>query len=107
VTAGELLALLEPVFAEMLSPRERKGMHVWVERIDDAEPVLPIGSDERVDDRRAWVKWRIRGEDGGSGSLRPEEGPTEMLRAVQSDLQDFIAESKFAWGELRGPRDLA
>ena len=107
MTAAELLALLEPVFAEMLSPRERKGMQVWVEHVDNSAPVMPLDPDARVDERLTWVRWWICDEDGGSGSLRTDEGPAGMVRGVQSDLQDFIAESEFAWGELRGPRDLS
>lgn len=28
-----------------------------------------------------------------------------MVRAVRSDGQDFIAESRFSWGQLRGGPD--
>jgi len=33
------------------------------------------------------------------------ESPTELRARLASDLQDFIAESRFGWAELRGYRE--
>lgn len=54
----------------------------------------------------AHVTWRIMDEEGGSGGLHVDEGTDRLVRFVQSDLQDFVSESRFGWGQLRGPRDL-
>jgi hypothetical protein len=52
------------------------------------------------------VRWQVLGERGWSRGLDVDEDPVTLVRGVQSDLQDFIAESDFGWGQLRGPRDL-
>lgn len=33
--------------------------------------------------------------------LNPQEGPTAFTARLRSDLQDFVAESSFGWGQLR------
>jgi hypothetical protein len=48
----------------------------------------------------------VLGEEGGSGSLPLDDGVDVLVRFVQGDLQDFIAESHFGWGEFRLPRNL-
>ncbi|WIB36388.1 hypothetical protein DEJ15_04325 [Curtobacterium sp. MCJR17_043] len=40
------------------------------------------------------------------GGLWLDDGPEMMARLVQSALQEFIAESRFGWGQFRGPHDL-
>ncbi|WIB26893.1 hypothetical protein [Curtobacterium sp. MCSS17_015] len=100
-----VLALLEPVFREMLRADELRSTRFHLAPIDD-----PCGHalqpDDLVETNSAVVWWRIVGERGASGGLRLDDGPEMTARCVQSDLQDFIAESRFGWGELRGPHGL-
>lgn len=98
--------LLEPIFESILRPTELRSLTFWLERVADGANgrELPAGTAIKTND--AWARWQILGEEGGSGSLRPDDGVDALVRFVQSELQDFIAESSFGWGELRGPRDL-
>jgi hypothetical protein len=100
-----VLALLEPVFREMLRADELRSTRFHLAPIDDpwGHALQP---DDLVETNSAVVWWRIAGERGASGGLRLDDGPEMTARSVQSDLQDFIAESRFGWGEFRGPRDL-
>jgi hypothetical protein len=105
MTVEAVTALLRPMFAEMLRPDELRSLRFRIESgtvwdrtvLDDAATIEP---------HRAIVGWRILRERGQSSPLRVDEGPIAMVRQVQSELQDFIAESRFGWGELRGPADL-
>jgi hypothetical protein len=103
MTVGEIRALLAPVFAVMLEPAEFASLEwdvvAWGTESVLPDAVIPEGIAARVE-------WRILGETGRTGSLRTED-PRTLVRFVQSDLQDFIAESAFGWGQLRGPADLA
>jgi hypothetical protein len=102
---AEVVALLMPMFREMLHDDELASLRLEVVLWDRPnEP--PLGPDDLVECNRAAMRWWILGERGWSGGLDVCEGPVAMIRAVQSDLQDFIAESGFGWGELRGPTDL-
>lgn len=110
-----VLALVEPVFREMLTDAELQTVRVHVAPLEDAWD-RPLDSaewwaqtlkpDDLVETNSATVHWSICGEQGASGGLWLDDGPEQLVRHVQSALQDFIAESSFAWGELRGPRDL-
>ncbi|KQO60002.1 hypothetical protein [Curtobacterium sp. Leaf261] len=103
---GEILRVVEAVFAEMLHPDELASSSFVVTRVDDWRRTTSLARDDLVESGEAWVRWRVCGEDGGSSSINVEEGRSQLVRRVQSDLQDFIAESRFGWGQLRGPRDL-
>jgi hypothetical protein len=100
-----VLALLEPVFREMLRADELRSTRFHLAPIKDpwGHALQP---DDLVETNSAVVCWRIVGERGGSSGLRLDDGPEMTARSVQSDLQDFIAESRFGWGEFRGPRGL-
>jgi hypothetical protein len=100
-----VLALLEPVFRAMLHPDELQSARFHLTPMDDPWG-RPLQPDDLVETNSAVVWWRIVGERGTSGGLWLDDGPEMMTRSVQSDLQDFIAESRFAWGEWRGPHDL-
>lgn len=95
--------LLEPMFESMLSPRELRSFTFRLERVADG---VELPDDTNIKTNDAWVRWQTLGEEGGSGSLPLDDGADALVRFVQSDLQDFIAESHFGWGELRGPRNL-
>ena len=102
----EMKRLLEPIFQSMLRPTELRSLTSWLERGIDGANGRELPSDTAIKTNDAWVRWQILGEEGGSGSLRLDDGEVALVRFVQSELQDFIAESSFGWGELRGPRDL-
>lgn len=103
---GEILRVVEEVFAEMLHPDELASSSFVVTRVDDWPRSTPLTPDDLVGTGDAWVRWRVCGEEGGSSSINVEEGRSQLVRRVQSSLQDFIAESRFGWGQLRGPKDL-
>lgn len=98
------MRLLDPVFDSMLTSRERKTLTVRVERIADGHELF---DSDMVESGATWLRWAVFGEDGGSGSLQLAGGTREVVLSVQRDLQDFLAETTFAWGELREPKDLA
>lgn len=98
--------LLEPIFESMLRPTELRSLTFWLERIADGANARELSAETIIRTNDTWVRWQILGEEGGSGSLRLDDGADALVRCVQSELQDFIAESRFGWGELRDPRDL-
>ncbi|MDJ0322011.1 hypothetical protein [Pseudarthrobacter sp. PS3-L1] len=98
----EVKLLLEPMFEAMLSSTEL-GTLVWrIERVSDYSNEVELPDDALIAPNEAWVRWEVLGEAGGSGSLRLDGGSNALISFVHSDLQDFIAESRFGWGELRG-----
>jgi hypothetical protein len=99
--------LLGPIFESMLRPPELRSLTFWLERVADGANGQELPSDTAIKTNDAWVRWQILGEEGGSGSLHLDDGEVALVRFVHSELQDFIAESNFGWGELRGPRDLS
>jgi hypothetical protein len=103
---GEMLRLLEPALAEMLEPAELASSSFALTRVDEWPGTTPLAPDDLVGTGEVWARWRVCGEDGGSSSISFDEDPSQLVRRMQSDLQDFIAESRFGWGQLRGPRDL-
>lgn len=98
------MRLLDPMFDSTLAPRERKTLTVRVERIADGHE---LSDSDPVESGSAWLRWAVFGEDGGSGSLQLAGGVQEMVLSVQRDFQAFLAETTFAWGELREPTNRA
>ncbi len=99
MTVAELLDAFRPVAEQMLRPDELRRARFWVSPHGDWE--LDHADDDVVDDSMS-VAWKIMGNRGATRSLGVElyELP-ELLYGLADDLQDFIAESSFAWGELR------
>lgn len=102
----DIKRLLEPMFESMLSPTERRSLTFWVEKVVASTNGRELSAGTVIKTNDAWVRWQVLGEEGGSGSLPLDDGVGTLVRFVQSNLQDFIAESQFGWGELRGPRNL-
>lgn len=100
-----VVALLEPVFREMLRPDELRATRYHLTSSDDPRGHA-LQPDDLVETNSAVVWWRICGERGTSGGTWLDDGPEEMTRHVQGALQDFIAESRFGWGAFRGPLGL-
>lgn len=53
-----------------------------------------------------WLHLSVAGErfDLKLRDSEAPETPEQMVERIQSDLQDWIAESKFGWGQLRVPK---
>ncbi|MHA7180319.1 hypothetical protein ACX80J_09405 [Arthrobacter sp. MDB2-24] len=98
--------LLEPIFESMLSPTELGSLTFRLERVADGANGRDLPADTVIKTNDTCVRWQVLGEEGGSGSLRLDDGVDALVRFVQSELQDFIAESHFGWGELRIPQNL-
>jgi len=99
MTVGELLAAFRPVAAQMLRPDEFRSARFWVSPHGDWE--LDHEEDEFIDGSMS-VVWEIGGETQGTRSLVEDvDDLPGLLHDLADDLQDFIAESSFAWGELR------
>ncbi|MDP4335378.1 hypothetical protein Q7F20_18560 [Curtobacterium sp. A7_M15] len=99
MTVGELLAAFRPVAEQMLRPDEFRRARFWVTPHSDWD--LDYEDEAVVDDSMS-VTWEIKGDRGATRSLGVEFWDLpELLHDLADDLQDFIAESSFAWGELR------
>jgi hypothetical protein len=106
ITDAELREALSPVFEEMLSERELASLRLSVMRLFIDGTERPLNGGESLDDGDVRIHWEILGERGSARGLQRGVDPADFALAVRSDLQDFIAESSFGWGQLRGPRSL-
>ncbi|ROQ05567.1 hypothetical protein EDF54_2187 [Rathayibacter sp. PhB93] len=106
ITDAELREALSPVFEEMLSEHEFASLRLFFTRLFIDGTERPLNGGERLDDGDVRVHWEILGEEGWARGLQQGVDLAEFALAVRSDLQDFIAESSFGWGQLRGPRPL-
>ncbi|SMH42898.1 hypothetical protein SAMN06295885_2091 [Rathayibacter oskolensis] len=104
VTSGELRRVLDPVFEAMLDERELASLRLHVTRLFLDGTERPLRPDEQLEDGDVRVHWEVLSEKGASRALQSGADLSDFALAAQSDLQDFIAESSFGWGQLRGPR---
>ena len=95
-----MLAVIRPAVLAMLHEHEAATLQLFLVATGDTT-WAPLQDDDVVIENSAMARWEVLGEDGGSSSLWIEGGADRLITDVQSDLQDFIAESRFAWGELR------
>lgn len=101
----DMKLLLKPVFEAVLTETELQTL-VWrIEKVADYPNGIEIPDGALIASNEAWIRWEVLSETGGSGSLPLDNGTSTLTRFVQSDLQDFIAESHFGWGEFREPLD--
>ena len=100
LTVAEVLALVRPAFRGMLHDDEYRSLRLVVVPTE-ASGGPALNEDDLVEHGSAVLRWRIMQERGWSGWLDVDGGPEALVRGVQSDLQDFIAESRFGWGEFR------
>jgi hypothetical protein len=105
MNVAEVVLLLTPMFHEMLHDDELASLRFGVVPLGEPDEAH-LREDDPVRTNEAVVRWQVLGERGWSRGLDVDEDPVTLVRGVQSDLQDFIAESDFGWGQLRGPRDL-
>ena len=106
MTAEDLLALVRPVFVQVLSDAELTSLGLEVVRLYEPEGAALLSSDP-IDGEGALVRWSILGERGWSSELDPRASAVALKRALLGDLQDFIAESGFGWGQFRLPPTIA
>lgn len=92
----DILLAAQPALEEILTPKELERTRVDVVTTKD-EPVMSsaIISEDLLlrvvvcdESMRVW--------------LYPPEDANGFTARLRSDLQDFVAESGFGWGELRG-----
>lgn len=95
-----MLAVLQPAVLAMLHEHEAATLQLFLIATGDMG-CTPLQEHDVVIENSAMARWEILGEDGGSSALWIEGGAEQLAADVQSDLQDFIAESGFARGELR------
>lgn len=96
----DVLAVIRPAVLAMLHEHEAVTLQLFLIATGDTD-LTPLQEHDVVIENSAMARWSVLGEDGGSSSLWIEGGAEQLVADVQSDLQDFIAESGFAWGELR------
>ncbi|GAB2968325.1 hypothetical protein [Frigoribacterium salinisoli] len=102
MTAEDLVALVRPVFVRLLSDAELMSLGLEVVWLHEPDGTALLSSGP-IDGEGVAVRWSILGEQGWSGELDPRAGVAALQRAVLGDVQDFIAESGFGWGQLRLP----
>lgn len=98
MTVADVLDAFRPVAEQMLRRDECRRAEFWV-WVDRSERLRRVVGPEVVEEGMV-LGWSIAGDDGDSW-LWLGDGESEMLLKCADDLQDFIAESSFAWGELR------
>lgn len=96
LTVAEALAAVDNAAREILSVDELANMRLRVEVTSvnaSRSPSSMVPSGQQVivvvfdDEARLW--------------LNPEETVPELFVRARSDLQDFVAESRFGWGQRR------
>lgn len=103
MTVAELIKAVQPALPEILTPEElaeTTSTVTWAphfmtglgrrQTMSDDEPLRP----------EAMLEVRILGEHQGIWG-NGDETAIEVYERVRSDLQDFVAESRFGWGQLR------
>jgi hypothetical protein len=99
LTVAELKLAVESIFRELLKASELETLRYDVESIEPYGQTL--SPDHVLTHDYACLKWDILGETGRSGNLRLSQGADIYLSFIRGDLQEFISESRFAWGEWR------
>jgi hypothetical protein len=97
MTVAELKAAIGPAVREILTAEEFRLSSVRV--TSESAPLASLGDSEPLT-QSTQLQVFVMGESaviwvGG------DETRDEVYTRVRSDLQDFVAESKFGWGQLR------
>ncbi|KQQ27954.1 hypothetical protein [Frondihabitans sp. Leaf304] len=87
-----------PAIATLLTPSERASVKIRIVDWEgaDVSGETPIGENELM------LEVTVLGEACGQYLFAPES-VEEFERRFYNGLQDFISESTFGWGQLRGP----
>ncbi|MFZ7089161.1 hypothetical protein [Curtobacterium sp. RRHDQ10] len=94
--ADEYLRLVEPVVGTLLSAEEVDIVDVAVVDWNGT----PLTDDAPLTD--ALLRFRDADGTGMAVQLDADESDAVFVDRLRSDLQDFVAESTFGWGQLRG-----
>ena len=104
-TVGEMLRVVESAMCEILSEDELGATSIRVTRetaldpITRLEDVSALDAEDELDDDTL-LQFTVFDERGGSW-MQGRETAADMHRRFRSELQDFVAESRFGWGQLR------
>lgn len=87
-----------PALATLLTPDERESVRIRVTDWEGTEVggATPIGENDLI------LEITVLGEEFRMHLFEPEFART-WERQFYNDFQDFISESAFGWGQLRGP----
>lgn len=94
--AEEILLAARPALEAILTPNELERTHMDVVTTKGE----PVGSSTIVSEDLL-LRVVVYDEEMWFG-LYPPEGANGFTARLRSELQDFVAESGFGWGELRG-----
>ncbi|MFD1721854.1 hypothetical protein [Amnibacterium endophyticum] len=102
---GEMLDVVAPALREILSVEELAATSTRVIRQTAGHSMLTLEdwptltADDQLDDETL-LAFQTFDDQGGSW-MQGRETATQMYKRFRSELQDFVAESKFGWGQLR------
>lgn len=97
MTVAELKAAVEPAVREILTDEELASSSMRV--TDESAPLASL-DDEELLTQSTQLQVFVKGESAILWA-NGDETRDEVYIRVRSDLQDFVAESKFGWGQLR------
>ncbi len=97
MTVGELKVAIQPALQEILTAEELASTSVRV--TDESTPLASL-DDEQPLTESTQLQVFIMGESAILW-VNGDETHEEVYTRVRSDLQDFVAESTFGWGQLR------
>ena len=97
MTVGQLKSAIHPAVLEILTADEQAEMSIRVTRqsapmtaLDDAEQLTASTQLQVFTMGESAIIW-----------VNGDETSDKVRTRVRSDLQDFVAESRFGWGRLR------
>lgn len=102
MTIEELRLALFPVFEEMLREDDCSSLRLHFVRLAEWPDGSPLRPSDRLEDGSVIAQWALLDETGSSRELQSGVAVSSLALAVRSNFQDFIAESAFGWGQLRG-----
>lgn len=103
-TVGEMRLIIAPALAEILTPQEcaatrLRVLHRAGYSMADRARWPERGDTDRLDEMTL-LDYVVFDDRGGSWMHDIETAP-EMYSRFRSELQDFVAESRFGWGQWR------
>lgn len=104
-TVGEMLQVTAPALLEILTAAELGAMRIRVLRQPGGASMLTLADWPEVSvndvlDDGTLLEFRTVDDWGGSW-MQGRETAIEMYERFRSELQDYVAESKFGWGQWR------
>lgn len=104
-TVSEMLHVTAPALREILTAEELAATKLRVVRRTDGASMLTLKDWPKVNvndvlDDGTLLEFRTFDDWGGSW-MQGRETATAMYERFRGELQDYVAESKFGWGEWR------